>query len=911
MNSHLFLLSIDEAETYFDSGVARTPGNWWLRMSVMKTDKWAACVGYSGEISCDVKDRSDHIEGNIFGPRPVFQLNRASVLLESAAEGGKSSATTGAGEFGVVSAPSGSEGNEVKLTLVDSSRTGFSANASSNTIAAGGALTVSYGGARTGENEYVSAAICDASGSAVYYASLTPEATGSGTWNMTIPEGLAGGRYTLKLFSEQQNGDKKTDYASEPVSIALKVTGEPVTVTYKVVNGTWENGTTVDQTESVLCGYSPVSVPTGMTAFPGYVGGEWDEDPSTAIIAKDTTFTFAYHFDNMVNEIPPAIGGYIWMGGDGPVKWRIIGRDSGRYLLISANGLGGGMTWQNAMSYGGTVFSGFTAVEQVAVPVTSKSEPQDYQYISQNGTQFGRSTVNGNLFLLSAEEVETYLDSDDARRPGAWWLRSPSSSDNRAGIVDSSLRLGLFNQYSTSMGPRLAFQLKRESILLESAAEGGKSSADAGAGEFGSFRDGSVTNGLAERKLTLIDSSRSGFSASASSAMVVAGEALDVSYEGVTSGDYVSAAICDASGAILYYASLTPDGSGSGTWEMAIPADLTWGKYTLKVFSEQQNGNQKTDYASEPTSIELTVTGEPVAVTYRVVNGTWEDGTAADRVENVPGGLSPASVPTGMAASPGYTGGAWDANPAGAIITKDTTFTYTFEAIPYTVKFVNDDGTVLQSSEMTEGATPKYTGKTPTKASTADYRFTFKGWTPAISAVTKAITYKATFNKIAKPSIAKAKVKLAKTKYAYNGKAKKPAVKSVVLNGKTLKAGTDYTVKYANNKKVGTASATVTGKGNYKGSAKATFKIVLGKAKTPTVKGASKTSVKVSWKKVKGAKKYRLQYRQAGGKWKAKTVKGASKTVKGLKADKLYQFRVRAVAGKQKGAWSTMAKHRL
>ena len=562
------------------------------------------------------------------------------------------------------------------------------------------------------------------------------------------------------------------------------------------------------------------------------------------------------------------------------------------------------------MSYGGTVFSGFTAVEQVAVPVTSKSEPQDYQYISQNGTQFGRSTVNGNLFLLSAEEVETYLYSDDARKPGAWWLRSPSSSDNTVGIVNSSGRLALFNQYSTSMGPRLAFQLKRESILLESAAEGGKSSANVGSGEFGVVSAPSGREGN-EVKLTLVDSSRTGFSANASSNTVVAGETLDVSYDGVTSGDYISAAICDASGSSLRYASLTPEESGSGTWEMAIPGYLDWGTYTLKVFSEQQNGDKKTDYASEPVSIDLTVTGGPVTVTYKVVGGTWEDGTTAPQTESVFGGLPPASVPTGMVASPGHAGGAWDTDPAGAIITEDTTFTYTFEAIPYTVKFVNDDGTVLQSSEMTYGTTPKYTGKTPTKASTADYRFTFKGWTPAISAVTKAVTYKATFNKVAKPSIAKAKVKLAKTSFTYDGKAKKPAVKSVVLNGKTLKAGTDYTVKYANNKKLGTASAVLTGKGNYKGSAKATFKIVLGKVKAPTVKAKSKTSAKVSWKKVKGAKKYQLQYRQAGGKWKAKAVKGTSKIVKSLKASKLYQFRVRAVAGKQKGAWSSVTKRQL
>lgn len=81
----------------------------------------------------------------------------------------------------------------------------------------------------------------------------------------------------------------------------------------------------------------------------------------------------------------------------------------------------------------------------------------------------------------------------------------------------------------------------------------------------------------------------------------------------------------------------------------------------------------------------------------------------------------------------------------------------------------------------------------------------------------------ATFT-IAATSLAKAKVTVASPQYA-TGAALKPAP-VVVLNGKTLKAETDYTVAYKNNVKPGTATVTVTGKGCYSGSASATFKIV-------------------------------------------------------------------------------------
>ena len=67
-------------------------------------------------------------------------------------------------------------------------------------------------------------------------------------------------------------------------------------------------------------------------------------------------------------------------------------------------------------------------------------------------------------------------------------------------------------------------------------------------------------------------------------------------------------------------------------------------------------------------------------------------------------------------------------------------------------------------------------------------------------------------------------VTLSTTSYTYNGSAKKPTV--TVKNGSTaLTSGMDYTVSYKNNTDAGTATATVTGKGNYKGTASKTFTI--------------------------------------------------------------------------------------
>jgi len=104
-------------------------------------------------------------------------------------------------------------------------------------------------------------------------------------------------------------------------------------------------------------------------------------------------------------------------------------------------------------------------------------------------------------------------------------------------------------------------------------------------------------------------------------------------------------------------------------------------------------------------------------------------------------------------------------------------------------------------------------------------------------AVCKKVLETAEIPALSRISISKASVTLSTSTYAYDGKAKKPGV-TVKLNGKTLKNGTDYTVSYSNNTKVGTATVKITGKGNYTGSVSKTFKI-KNNFKKATVSGIS------------------------------------------------------------------------
>lgn len=74
--------------------------------------------------------------------------------------------------------------------------------------------------------------------------------------------------------------------------------------------------------------------------------------------------------------------------------------------------------------------------------------------------------------------------------------------------------------------------------------------------------------------------------------------------------------------------------------------------------------------------------------------------------------------------------------------------------------------------------------------------------------------------------LTKENVALAGSRFAYTGKPVTPEV-TVTVSGKTLEAGSDYTVHYQDNEKPGEAAVTVEGKGGYTGKVTLTFVIFV------------------------------------------------------------------------------------
>ena len=184
----------------------RSPGSKTFYVAIVSSD---GSVQYSG---VSIRKKNNHRT-----VRPAFNLNLNSVLFASAAVGGKP-------DGGLTAVPEYS-GNEWKLTLLDSSRS-FAVMEKTADAAPDDTVTLNYKGATTGINEYISAIIADSSG-AQYYGRVAQPTAESGTVEIKIPSDLAPGSYTLKVFSEQYNGDYNTDYASNFTDIALTVENQP------------------------------------------------------------------------------------------------------------------------------------------------------------------------------------------------------------------------------------------------------------------------------------------------------------------------------------------------------------------------------------------------------------------------------------------------------------------------------------------------------------------------------------------------------------------------------------------------------------------------------------------------------------------------------------------------------------
>jgi hypothetical protein len=322
---------------------------------------------------------------------------------------------------------------------------------------------------------------------------------------------------------------------------------------------------------------------------------------------------------------------------------------------------------------------------------------------------------------------------------------------------------------------------------------------------------------------------------------------------------------CATNGAAIHY---TTDGttptSASTTYSGAITvsttttiraiavkdgktgSDVATATYTINVPEPQ-----KTDIASATVSgiSNKTYTGKVITQSPTVVldNKTLQNGT--DYTLSYENNVNAGTATVTITATGSYTGSLQKtfviAKANQTITATDISKTTTDAAFSIKAS-TNGGGQLSYISGNTKVVTIDSNGKVTIKGAGKTTITVTAAATANFKKATKTINVTVTSKSTTKKSIAKAVITGIKDK-TYTGKAitQSPTVK---LGGKKLKAGTDYTVSYKNNKIAGTATITITGTGGYKGTATAKFNIKKA-ANTLNVK-AQKTTYNIAYSKL-------------------------------------------------------------
>ena len=311
-----------------------------------------------------------------------------------------------------------------------------------------------------------------------------------------------------------------------------------------------------------------------------------------------------------------------------PAAWRVIGYDGsgvtssqGDITLLAAGAMGV-IPFVDAILNNEYAPSNLKAtIDALAEKLTTEENAAVKKRALTSGSYDGENTDcvaggqvdNAVFWPLSAKEaiaVNNDLRALDPAHPNwvttGWWLRSPGSDKYRLAVVRSEgsvqysgFSVLIFNNHRTV---RPAFNLNLNSVLFASAAVGGKP--DGGLAEVSKYSGN-------EWKLTLLDSRRN-FAVTEKTVSAAPDDTVTLNYKGATTGknEYISVILADNNGA-QYYGRVAQPTAKSGTVEIKIPSDIAPGDYTMKVFSEQYNGDCKTDLASAFADVTLTVESQP------------------------------------------------------------------------------------------------------------------------------------------------------------------------------------------------------------------------------------------------------------------------------------------------------------
>ena len=677
----------------------RSPGNWGHN---------AAFVGGSGYVS----RTGYNVTRSDIAVRPALNINLESLIFTSAAEGGKSSDVLTGNSLQSIQTLDDTSNVVWTFTLRDTSRNKLSVSRlGSGDVANGGTVRFAYDNATRGDDEYISTILFDENDEMISYGKavkLTKDSDDSGESYVTLPSNLIDGKtYKLRFISEKCSEDSPTDLASDFDSsrdISFTVgTGTPSAADFDLQ---FSLGNSITSAADIM-----------------YNGSEWKVNaniPEGVTGMGKVTVIYIDSEGNESEDAPKDVGEY---------KIKLVIAEGTNYsakVLTDEN-------WKFTVNPADPKTSDFVFTAPADLNFDSKGK---------QATVTKKDDIDGITFKTE------YYDSkgnkfDDGKypvEPGKYFVKVIVSQDGNfnAGMLEST---------------EWSFEIKTVDYTVTLNTDGGN------------IKSNNVTGYTYQTGATLPTAS-------------------DIEKKGYTfKGWYVNA---DFTGNPVTEITSTEyeDKTYYAKWEA--------NKYTV-IFDANAEGKEQNTMPNQDRIYDDGKELPKIGYIYegRTFNGwtTNKDGFGTHysdkeiaNLSDIDGAivtlyaqwtidtftvvwknydgeeLKTAQVPYGTTAY--YNGDApvkpdtaefsykfdkW--SPEEGEITKATTYiaTYTETRKSYTVKFVNEDGTELQSSELEYGSMPSYE-KTPDKADNGNKTYHFAGWSPSIVSVTGEAIYQATYS---------------------------------------------------------------------------------------------------------------------------------------------------------------------
>ncbi|MBQ8950187.1 MAG: LPXTG cell wall anchor domain-containing protein [Eubacterium sp.] len=545
----------------------------------------------------------------------------------------------------------------------------------------------------------------------------------------SIPTATDAGTYYVwyKVVGDETHID------TEPVCVPVKIRAAiGQTVIFKVINGAWNDGTTEDITvdlsgfEGDVLKLSADEIPSaGTKPDSDHKKGSWDTIPSTDTeITKDTTYTYTYADKEMITfTVTFKVKNGEWDDGGSADKTVTLSREIDEDLaLIMKEG--------DIPAVGNKPSNGFKAGEWDVTPtpdiLVSEDKVYTYTYAQkesisstvtfkvENGTWNDGTTEDktvilsgyeGDALKLAAGDIPAVGEKPDTNyKEGAWDIIPSDATEITADTVYTYKYVG-----KTAKSNTVTFKVENgtwndgtteDKTVILSGYEG--DALKLAAGDIPAVGEKPDTN-YKEGAWNVIPSTDTEITADTTYTYTYAeksivshtvtfkvengswndGTADDIT---VTLSGYEDEILKLADGQIPAVGAMPGENKKEGSWdtvpdmETAITDDITC---TYRY-------NDK-DAIS-------------VKVTFKVVNGSWNDGTALDKIVTISGYegdslmLTSDQIPlAGDKPSDTYKAGGWDAVPeADTELTTDVTYTYGYikkDTVTYTAAFKVENGT--------------------------------------------------------------------------------------------------------------------------------------------------------------------------------------------------------------------------